>query len=608
MGAALTVLAALSVAPAHAAAPLPWQVKLDPRLASPAKLTTTEVIPVWVEFVDKGEGGPGDLAVRLAAAEAALTPRARARRERAHVTPIVDYLDLPMHQPYIDALAARGFQPYGASRWFNRVAVRAPGTRISEIASLDFVRAMAPVEKAIISREPMGEVGSIQRPAQAECPNGANCLGRAQVNYGLTGPELAIYNIAAMHDSGYVGTGILICMLDDGYQYYRKHEALKDIVVPPGHTRDFVWALPNLPDSSTSSGYGWHGAMTLACAGGNKPGVFLGAAYGATFALARTEVDSFERQVEMTNWGMGAEWADSLGAEIISSSLGYTTFDTPPSYTYADMNGHTTTITRAAEIAASKGMLVLNAVGNEGNKLWVKLVAPSDANGDSVLAVGAVDLNKVKTAFSSFGPSSDHRIKPDLMAMGQSNPLPEVRFVPNNPTQYVNLSGTSFATPLMAGFAACLMQARPNFSPVQIIQAMRASADRFTNPDTLYGYGIPSGAKALQVSASTVSVPPSSVRIALAGPNPFRTGQTANIRFAVGSGVPAGAKARVNVYDAGGRRVRELWCADDVPTDLWIGVTWNGNDSNGHPVRPGLYFVSLEVGRETQSARLVYLR
>ncbi len=601
--AAWWVAAMLSFAAiAHAAAPLPWQVKLDPRLADPARITDIEPVSVWVEFVDKGETGPADLAARLAAAEAALTPKARARRERAKVTPMVDYLDLPLHPPYVAALAARGFQPYGASRWFNRVAVRVPGTRISEIASLDFVRAMAPVEKAALSRDPIGQGESIPRPTRVECPKG-DCIGQPQVNYGMTAAELAIYNIAAMHDSGYVGTGITICMLDDGFQFYRRHEALKDISVPAGYTRDIVLGNPGFVDSTAApeGGPQQHGGWTFACAGGNKPGIFLGAAYGATFALARTEVDSFERPVEMTNWDVGAEWADSLGADIISSSLGYTTFDTGfPSYTFADMNGHTTTITRAAEIAASKGILVVNAAGNEGSNSWGKVVAPADANGDSVLAVGAVDLAGVRTNFSSKGPTYDQRIKPDLMAMGSSNPLPNLG-TPLNPTAYTHHNGTSFATPLLAGFAACLMQARPNFTPVQIIQAMRASADRFTIPDTLYGYGIPNGAKALQVSGSTTSVPPSSIHITLAGPNPFRAGQIANLRFAVGSGVPAGAKARVNVYDASGRRVRELWCADAIPTDMWIGVTWNG-------VRPGLYFVSLEVGHETQSARLVYLR
>src|SRR5262249_25254547 len=156
----------------------------------------------------------------------------------------------------------------------------------------------------------------------------------------------------------------------------------------------------------------------------------------------------------------------------------------------------------------------VNAAGNEGNNSWQKIIAPADARGDSVLAIGAVDLNKLRTSFSSKGPTSDLRPKPDLMAMGSQNPLPDVS-VPLKPTGLIHASGTPCPTPPTAGFAACLMQGRPRFTPVQIIQAMKASADRFQNPDTLYGWGIPDGARALQVSGSTVGVPPSTGRIVL---------------------------------------------------------------------------------------------
>jgi hypothetical protein len=605
LGLGVLVLSFLVPAPAGAGVPPEVAVKLDPRLASAAALGAPEIQTVWVEFADKGETGPADLALRLAAAEAALAPKNRARRLKAHVWPLVDELDLPIHAPYLEALKARGYAPFAASRWFNRAAVRVDGRSLLDLAAQPYVRHLAPVERAMPIREP-------EVPAAAPPPAPRANLGEAQaltsVSYGRSTGELRVFNVAAMHDSGYNGAGITVCVLDNGFPHYLDHEAVAGQHVPAGYTRDFVWGTPNVADMTTSSSYGasGHGTDTFSLAGANKIGSYVGSGYGATFALGRTEIDSLEVPVEMTYWQMGAEWADSLGADIISTSLGYEMFSSPPTYTYADMNGHTTVVTQAAEIAASKGILVVVAAGNMGTG---KIDAPADASGDSVVTVGAVDTIGVRGAFSSEGPTFDGRIKPDLMAMGVANWVPSAN--PTgvfSPTGYHQGSGTSFATPLLAGFAACLMQARPRLTPVQIIQAMRASADRFLHPDTLYGYGIPNGALALQVSESTTSVPPGPVAIAFAGPNPLRAGAVATIRFAAGAGLPAAAHGRVRVYDSSGREIRELWHSDVVPRGAWMTVTWDGRGSDGTYVHPGLYFVSMEAGRDETAARVVFLR
>ena len=218
--------------------------------------------------------------------------------------------------------------------------------------------------------------------------------------------------------------------------------------------------------------------------------MLLGPAYGCILYLGRTEYDPTEKPIEMVYWGMGAEWADSLGADIISSSLGYKFFPDSAGHdlTYDLLDGHTAIVTRAAEIAAAKGILVVVSAGNDGNnpRTGYKVGAPADANGDSVLAIGAVDSLGVRAGFSSKGPTVDGRIKPDLSAQGVSVLLPAAN---GDPHAYQRANGTSFSAPLVAGLAACLMQARPSWPPVMIIDALKHTASHGANPDTLTGWG-----------------------------------------------------------------------------------------------------------------------
>ena len=254
------------------------------------------------------------------------------------------------------------------------------------------------------------------------------------IDYGRSAAELAQIAVPALHDSGYTGAGVLVCLLDDGFHLQDRHQATRMIQIPPGYRRDFP-ARDTLVSGPNSDS---HGLWTLACLGAKLPGQLVGAAPAPRTALARTEVESTELPVEMLFWGMGAEWADSLGADIISSSLGYNVFGDPSdSYTYADMNGHTTDVSRAAEVAASKGILVVNSAGNEGASPWRYIIAPADVNGDSLIAVGAVDDLGLITTFSSWGPSADGRVKPDLVALGYRNPLPS----PTDTTGYIVNSG-----------------------------------------------------------------------------------------------------------------------------------------------------------------------
>jgi len=596
-----TVIALAALLPMAALTPRgAATARLDPRLAALVAAGSRDSLPVWVEFRDKGEDGPESMARKLEAARAALTPRALARRLRNHVEPLVDARDVPVWTPYLDALVARGFRPYGVSRWFNHAAVRTMPARLAELAALDAVRWIEPVERGVPIRDLPG--GPLPGPAPA--PAGGFGANGVAINYGLTQAELTQMNLPAVHNQGYIGTGVLVCMLDDGFNHYKQHQAVMNQVIAPFLARDFVEGDYNVEDYSQPWPDLQHGTWTFATTGGNAAGAFVGAGYGAKFALGRTEVDASEHQVEMVYWGQGAEWADSIGADIISSSLGYNTFDPPdPSYTYADMNGHTTIITRAAEIAASKGILCVNSAGNEGNNSWHYIVAPADMNGDSLIAVGAVDQYGVITNFSSRGPTSDGRIKPDLVALGSGNPLPNVDS-PFNPLAYFNSSGTSFSAPLIAGACACLMQAKPSATAVEIIQSLKMTATQVSAPNNIYGYGEIDAAAALHYLLTVVGVPGPIVQITPAGPNPLRAGQTMVFQLSSGPAPVHGAALRV--LDAQGRIVRRLWSGDLGAT--MMRTAWDGRDEDGRYVSPGLYFAHLEAAGRNSAARVVFLR
>ena len=582
--------------------------RLDPRLGA-SLLTGAPPIAVWVEFADKGETGPADLAARLAEAERALTPEARRRRVRARVNPIVDWLDLPLEPTYVHALEARGHAVYGQSRWFNRVAVRTSGPALEQLAALSFVRRVAPVELAL-PRERESQRGSADvAPGRVAEPTRVAGAGATQVLYGRTLGQMTRLNIPAVHDSGYIGTFVNVCVLDNGFNYFRKHEALRTIPVGGARTRDFVRGVRSVQDTVDSPANFEHGTATLSALAGRASGRYMAAAPGCNAALARTEEESSEKPIEMVWWAMGAEWADSLGSDIISASLGYNLFpdSAGTDLTYSDLDGHTSIVTRAAEIAAAKGILVVVSAGNDGQNARVgrKVGAPADANGDSVLAIAAVDSFGVRAPFSSKGPTVDGRIKPDLAAQGVNT---YVAAANGDPNAYEALDGTSFAAPLVAGLAACLMQARPSWPPVWIIQALKATATKASTPDTLLGWGIPNGLAALRYIPDSLGVPggngPLSLRFA--GPNPLRAGASGTVALSLGASSPP-TRYRVRVFDASGRVVRDLASGTIAPGSS-VSIPWQGDDARGRTLVPGLYFLDLEGAGRHRTVRVVVLR
>jgi serine protease AprX len=294
-----------------------------------------------------------------------------------------------------------------------------------------------------------------------------------------------VIHVDCLNNMGFRGKGKRIAVIDTRFGVADTLSAFDSLRNRGGilATWDFVWEQPVVYDDTNNTDI--HGAEVLSCIAGILPGQLKGDAIDADFYLLRTEDANSEYMIEDDNWASGAEYADSAGADIITSSLGYSVFTSDPgtSYTYADMNGKVAVASMAATIATEKGLVVCVAAGNEGGSSWQYITSPGDA--DSILTVGAVDPFGAYATFSSTGPTSDHRIKPDVSAQGEFDALAA------NTGGVTFGSGTSFATPLIAGGVASLWQADSNASNYEIMQAIKQSASQYTHPDSLLGYGIP---------------------------------------------------------------------------------------------------------------------
>jgi subtilisin family serine protease len=298
--------------------------------------------------------------------------------------------------------------------------------------------------------------------------------------YGASFRQIEMMNGHLLHQAGAHGEGILLGILDAGFLDADSLPAFAELRARNGivFTRDLAYN-----DGDVYHDH-WHGRSVLSCIAGHLPGQLLGTAPGVDVALLRTEVAETEYPWEEDNWVSGAELADSLGCDVLNSSLGYTQFDdSTMDHAYADLDGLTLRISIAAGIAARKGMIPVNSAGNSGGGPWHYIGAPADAI--DILAVGAVGEDRQQAPFSSFGPSADGRVKPDVSAMG----FRTVGLGAGGELALIN--GTSFSSPLVAGSTACLWQLHPDATAQRIMAAVRASASQHDGPDASLGYGIP---------------------------------------------------------------------------------------------------------------------
>lgn len=447
----------------------------------------------WVYFRDKGLGTIGIHSLHkesqlYSMAKAFVSDRALQRR--AKVLPgenLIDVSDLPVYQPYVDELAKRGILPHISSRWLNALSAYLTQEQVGSIASLPFVKDVTPVVVFHRDKEPVVE-NVRQRSV------GSTVQKVEMLDYGPSLEQVEVINVPAVHSLGINGTGIIIGMLDNGFRW-RAHEALRNIHVIAEH--DFIFNR-----DSTSNGPGdvadqdFHGTATLSTIGGFKPGQIIGPAYGASFILGKTEDNrsgqDADYPIEEDNWVAGIEWMESLGVDVVSSSLGYNLFTDGTGYffSHGDFNGRTAVTTRGAVMAARRGVVVVNAMGNEGHSASTDgfttgtMVAPADA--DSIISAGAVNYSGVLASFSSVGPTNDGRVKPDVVAPGVSIYYASTP----GPDTYGNLNGTSFSCPLTAGTAALVLSAHPEFTPIQVRDAIRNTASRAARPDNFYGWGV----------------------------------------------------------------------------------------------------------------------
>ncbi|MGA9115775.1 MAG: S8 family serine peptidase [Bacteroidota bacterium] len=472
--------------------------KLDDRLARALERMGPEGrIPVWVVFADKGSSESMRESVpRTVVSERSLRRRGKVRPEGS----LVDYTDLPLDESYVAGVEARSERLRQRSRWFNMVSVLAGREQIGAILELPYVSRVEPV--AAFRRDP-GEGETPDSPG-GEPPAGRG-LGLNSLDYGLSFSQVNQVGVPSVHDLGNRAQDVVVGVFDNGFRLlnHQVFDTLRPRIIA---TYDFVDHKVNVAPNNPDPSFGAHGVNTLSTIGGYRSGQLIGPAWGASYILARTENDSSETPVEEDYWLAAIEWADSIGVDVTSTSLGYIDYDPPwPSWTWQNMDGNTTVITRAADMAAGRGILVVNSAGNEGyNAARNTLGAPSD--GDSVLAVGAVGPTGTRAGFSSVGPTTSvpPRIKPDVMAQGTSVRVASA----TNPSGYGYSQGTSFSCPLAAGVAALMIQARPTEPPMAIIQRLKATASRASAPDNLYGWGILDVLAALRPAGVTLDAPP----------------------------------------------------------------------------------------------------
>ncbi len=551
--------------------------KLESRLARTVSASTSdERILMWVFLSNKGDQAlHASLSIRSLVSERSLQRRRKVRSEQN----LIDYTDLPVEQSYVTQLEQLGLQIRHRSKWFNGVSLFATRNQISLIESLPFVQTMDLVWRSRRSAEPVQE--SI---APAPPLNRGNST--TDLDYGLSSGQVNLINVAAVHNTGNFGQGVTIGVFDNGVRQlnHRTFDTLRTRLLA---TFDFVDHKVSVVPNNPSEGFGFHGVVTLSALGGYTPGELIGPAFGASYILARTENDSSETPIEEDNWVAAIEWADSIGVDVTSTSLGYLTYDLPyTSWTWENMNGNTTLITRASDMAVGKGIVVVNSAGNNGfNAAHNTLNAPAD--GDSVFTIGAASTDGTRAGFSSVGPTTSipPRFKPDVMAQGVL-----VRCASwTDPTQFTYSQGTSLACPLAAGVVALLLHAKPDATPMQVMNAIRFTANNANSPDNLVGWGLIDAVAAIDYLVGNAGGLPTEFILGNNYPNPFPT--PANPSTTISFSLSERSAITVQVFNILGQEVRTLLNGRKFPGHN--SVVWNGKNNHGRDVASGVYICTV---------------
>lgn len=532
----------------------------------------------FVYFKDKA-GTP----YAVAQPQAFLSARALARRSRQGIA--VRPRDLPVSPTYLAQVRAVSGQPQVVftSRWLNGAVLTCDSATLARVQQLPAVRGTQLLSR-VLPQAPAAAPAVTPTPTPPVPTSPRATYGKAYAQNQLIGA-------VAMHDAGYRGEGMQIAIFDAGFPGANQITALQS-----SQAQGRVVSTRNFVDGGRQVyRRNGHGTACLSLIGGDLPGYYVGTAPHAAFHLCITEDVASESPMEEANWLAAAEYADSVGVDVISSSLGYTTFDDAAlSHTYAQLDGRTAISSQAALGAARAGMVVVNSAGNDGGNSWHYIGVPADA--DSIITVGAVDSLRNFAGFSSYGPTADGRLKPTLAAMGVASAV----LAPNGAA--VRGNGTSYACPELAGLVAGFWQAHPALSAQQVIAALTAGASQASNPDNTQGYGVVDFVAAynrLHPGAPLAARPAAGA--APAGlavfPNPSHLEE---LMLALPAGL-RGQVLRVRVRDVKGALVSEqLLPASPAAT---VPLRWPA----GRPLAPGAYLCTVQpvAGGAAQTVRFV---
>ncbi len=480
----------------------------------------------WISFSDKV-----NTPFSIAQPEEFLSERAIDRRIRQNIT--ITEQDLPVDPLYVDSLSRLGLQVINVSKWFNGALIATSNTElIDSIQKLVFIHGPAILVKPSIAYK--SGISHVNADKFS--------VVQLSVPYGYSSSQIEMLHGEYFHQQEIEGEGILIAILDAGFDNADNISSLAHIWQEDKliTTKDFVKDDLNIFNSHS------HGTLVFSIIAGIQENILYGSAPDAEFALIRTEDGNSEYLIEEYNWVCGAEFADSLGADIINSSLGYSLFDDArQNHSYNDLDGVTTPISVAANLAAAKGIVVVASAGNSGNDPWYRITAPADAN--NIITVGAVDSLGIITDFSSRGPSFDRRVKPDVCSQG----LYTVGQYPDG--SFVYAAGTSCSAPLITGMVACLWQVNRQADYLEVIDAFHKAGNQYFTPDSLYGYGIPDLTKSDQLLANTLVDSIGTVQTISIFPNPVHSYFYININQPEANGNQA---ITINIYDTLGRLCR----------------------------------------------------
>ena len=517
---------------------------------------------VWVYFVDKGDSE-----------KELISPKAIDRRDKSNVISNYLWVDLKVAETYKNEIINLGFSIENESRWLNAVSIKCQKSDFDKIAKLPCVEKIEPVfgfkKKQIFQMAPEKNMQS------------------RDFDYGYSQAQIEQINVLELHNAGFTGEGIRILVMDTGFDL--THVSMENInVIAQWDVINGDYQTANETTEEENDNQDYHGTAVLSTIAANAPGELIGVAFDAEFLLAKTEDVTEEVQQEEDNYIAGLEWGEANGADVVSTSLGYLDW-----YTYEDMDGNTAVTTIGIDIAVGLGMVCVTAAGNSGNDNWYYIIAPADA--DSVIAVGAVRESGQIASFSSHGPTYDGRIKPEVCARGSYTWC----INSNSTTEYSQMSGTSLATPLVGGAVALILQAKPEWSAMEVREAVIMTASQSNDPDNSYGYGIMNALDATNyeqtVKIDNPELTPNLIHLIKAYPNPFNPSITIDIMGQIGSTI------HVDIFSLNGQWIETLYSGTLIST--LQKLVWSPNKQTS-----GIYFIRSMTDGNIKMQKVTFLK